>query len=85
MRLDFLIASRCSFESSAKPYAQPSDVRCAVDASMMTVFAFSTSVTASFAAASGRHKKVTSELLIASLRAATSFLSSSGRRMTVIS
>ena len=34
-RLDVLIASRCSFESSAMPYAHPLAVRCAVDASMM--------------------------------------------------
>ena len=85
MRLPFAIAARCPAESSGKPYAQPGEVRCAVEASMTTVFLFSTSPTASRAASSGKHKKTASAPLMASLRAATSLRSASGNAMREMS
>ena len=40
MRFSFATAERKSQDSSGKPYAQPSAVLCAVEASMIFVFGF---------------------------------------------
>ena len=84
MRFEALISSYL-FPISAKPYVQPSAVLCAVDVSITQTSGFSISDTASLAASSGRHRKTMSALLSMSLRAAVSFLSSSGIEISSMS
>ena len=55
------MASLCSAESSGSPYAHPSAVLCAVDASITLTFSFSIRLTASIAAASGKQRNTMSE------------------------
>ena len=82
MRLLPAILSALPSPSSGKPYSHPAAVRCAVDASMMTVSVPSASATDSFAAASGRHRNAMSAAAIAFLLAAGSLRSFSGRTMS---
>ena len=72
MRLLFRTASLCSAHSSGKPYVHPAATRCAVLASMITVFSLVTMATASTAASSGKHRIAAS----ASFRNAARFAAS---------
>ena len=63
--------------NSGKPYCQPGSVRCAVEASITRVRSFSIRATASWAAASGRHKKAMSQLFSISFLAERSLRCSS--------
>ena len=85
MRRETAIFFSVSADSSGNPYTQPGLVRWAVEVSIITVSSLSTRDTASFAAASGRHRKAISAEFIAAFLAPESFLNSSGRRISSMS